>query len=219
MRRVLWLGAFAVAMACVESTVVVYLRAAYCPDGFGFPLVPVPRSVFPIETVRETATIVMLLTVAALAARDRFESFLHFCFLFGVWDIFYYAWLLVFLGWPSSLLTWDVLFLIPLPWLGPVLAPVLVAAALVTGSLLLLRVRGLGVPIEPPRWAWALQVVAGLTIIVSFVWDWRAVIEGRVPESFPWGIFATGFGLGVAVFVVVYLRLPRKAMVLAEGHR
>ena len=55
------------------------------------------------------------------------EEFAGFVVVFGVWDIFYYVFLRVLVTWPASLLDWDILFLIPLPWVGPVLAPVLIA--------------------------------------------------------------------------------------------
>src|SRR5215203_4142390 len=88
---------------------------------------------------REVATLVMLLGVAMLAGTERWDRFLAFCVTFGVWYLFYYVWLWLLLGWPPSLLTWDVLFLIPVPWIGPVLAPAVVSSALVIGGLLLLR--------------------------------------------------------------------------------
>src|SRR5207247_11339685 len=80
----------------------------------------------------------MLVAVAALAPRTAWEGFLYLALAFGLWDIFYYVWLWVFIGWPPSLFTWDVLFLIPVPWLGPVLAPVIVRLCLVAGALWLL---------------------------------------------------------------------------------
>src|SRR5712691_9482143 len=101
--RLTWLTIYAVAMACLESAVVVYLRVIYYPDGFDFPLVQMQPSIVAIEMGREAATLVMLLSVAALGGVDRWERFLAFCLSFGVWDIFYYVWLWVFVRWPPSL--------------------------------------------------------------------------------------------------------------------
>src|SRR4030095_11740564 len=112
-RRLFWLAIFAVAMAYVEASVVVYLRELYYPGGFSFPIVIIPDRLALIEVGREAATIVMLSGVALLAGAGAWQRFLFFCVVFGVWDIFYYIWLLVFIGWPSSALTWDILFLIP----------------------------------------------------------------------------------------------------------
>jgi len=140
-RRIIWLITFAVAMAYVESAVVVYLRSIYYPQGFAFPLVLMPSGMVAIEIGREAATLVMLLGVAVLAGTDRWDRIAAFCVAFGVWDIAYYIWLWVFLRWPPSPFTWDVLFLIPVPWIGPVMAPVIVSMVLIVGGLLLLRRR------------------------------------------------------------------------------
>ncbi len=134
LRRLTWLGIYATVMAFVESAVVVYLRLHYYPGGFRFPMRMIPEWVGAIEIGREVATLVMLLAVSVLAGEDRWERFLGFCFSFGVWDIFYYIWLWVFLQWPPSLFTFDVLFLIPVVWVGPVLAPVIVAVLLVLSA-------------------------------------------------------------------------------------
>ncbi len=126
--------AYAVAMAFLESAVVVYLqRALGIQVGALFPLQD-PAGVgdlAAIEVGREAATLVMLATVGWLAGRSGLERLAWTAVAFGTWDILYYAWLWVFVGWPPSLGTWDLLFLIPVPWAGPVWAPVAVSVALV----------------------------------------------------------------------------------------
>jgi hypothetical protein len=119
-------------MAWVESAAVFYLRSLihriepYQPNplpvagGFGF-----------AEAVRELATMVMLLTVGILAGRNWKSRLGYSAIAFGVWDILYYVFLKVMCGWPRSLLDWDVLFLLPLPWWGPVLAPVSIALLMI----------------------------------------------------------------------------------------
>ena len=115
--RKLWgVGVFAVAMAYVESAVVVYLREAFDIVDVVRDAVPLPGVYGPVELGRELATIVMLLSMGWLAGRALQDRLGFAVFAFGVWDIAYYFWLWVFIGWPSSLLEWDVLFLIPLPW-------------------------------------------------------------------------------------------------------
>jgi len=132
-----WVVIFAIAFAWVESAVVVYLRKIYFNGGFSFPLTvnyengkhvfdPLVR----IELGREIATIIILLSVGIIAGRKKIHQFCFFMIGFGIWDIFYYIWLVVMVGWPESLMTWDLLFYVPLPWVGPVITPVLIAIAM-----------------------------------------------------------------------------------------
>ena len=67
----------------------------------------------------------MLLAVGFLAGRTWWQRFAYWLLAFGVGDIFYYAWLRVLLGWPSSLGDRDLLFLLPDEWWAPVWQPVL----------------------------------------------------------------------------------------------
>jgi hypothetical protein len=197
-----WLIIYAIAMAYVESAVVVYLRAIYYPQGFAFPVTPMDPGMIAVEMGREVATLVMLLGVAMLVGTERWDRFLALCVSFGVWDIFYYVWLWLLLGWPPSLLTWDVLFLIPLPWIGPVLAPVMVSIALVAGGLLLLRKRARGEPIHFPVPLWTLLVAGGLLVLGSFMLDSRVALLQLEPPPFRWGLFGTGVTLGVVALVL-----------------
>ena len=122
---------FAVSMGFLEAIVVVYLRELYYPDGFRFPLKVLPHWLMIVEIVREFSTMLMLLSVAWISGRNFLQRLSVFLFIFGVWDIFYYVALKLFLNWPESLLTWDILFLIPITWLGPVLAPVICSVVMI----------------------------------------------------------------------------------------
>lgn len=207
-RRIVWLITFAVAMAYVESAVVVYLRAIYYPQGFAFPLVPMPPGMVAIEMGRELATLVMLLGVAMLAGADRWDRILVFCVGFGVWDIAYYVWLWLFLRWPASPFTWDVLFLIPVPWTGPVAAPVIVSVVLVAGALLLMRRRAGGRPVAFPIPARLLVLAGAVLVLASFMLDFRAALRQMEPPPFRWGLFGTGVALAVAALVLALGRKP-----------
>ena len=139
-----WLAAFAVAMAYVEAAVVAYLRLLYYPEGFSIggvaSLQCIPPAVLAIEIGREAATIVMLAAVAFLSAgRNWWRRLAHFMWAFALWDIFYYVWLYVLLKWPSGPMTIDVLFLIPRPWIAPVLVPVLASLLMIGAALAILR--------------------------------------------------------------------------------
>ncbi|MFQ6009162.1 MAG: hypothetical protein ACE5K8_09465, partial [Candidatus Zixiibacteriota bacterium] len=118
---------FGAAMGYCEAAVVVYLRKLFYPEGFSFPIKLIPSNFIAVEILRELTTIVMLATLAVIVGRKFWERFGYFLTLFGTWDIFYYIWLKATIDWPSSLSDWDVLFLVPLPWIGPVLAPLIVA--------------------------------------------------------------------------------------------
>jgi len=187
---------YAIAMAFVEAAVVVYLRQILAP---GDPGVSAPQAgvgaIPVIEAFREAATIVMLASVGWLAGRDFWERFLWFSIAFGIWDIFYYLWLRVLIGWPTSLLSWDILFLIPVPWTAPVLAPAVISLGLILGSLWLLRLRGQGAILRFSPWLWALAVAGGAIVLLSFMLDYRLAAQGQEPASFHWVIF----GVGVAV--------------------
>ena len=134
--KLFWLILFVAAMAYLESAVVVYLRLIYYPEGFEFPLKIISGSTIWIEVGREAATLIMLTSVGILSASTGPGRFAAVCFIFGVWDIFYYIWLWIFIGWPQSLLTWDLLFLIPAPWIGPVITPVLVSICLIIAGII-----------------------------------------------------------------------------------
>jgi len=208
-RRIAWLLIFVVAMAYVESAVVVYLRAIYYPEKFSFPLVIIPPGMAAIEVGREAATILMLAGVGILAGVDRWERFLFFCLGFAVWDILYYVWLRVFIGWPVTLLDWDILFLIPVPWIGPVLAPLLVAAVIASATALLLLLKSRGAVLSFPPALWALAIAGGLVVILSFTIDFRSAFTGPEPLPFRWGVFGTGMTMGIAAVVLGLRRLPR----------
>ena len=194
MRRALWVVLYAIAMAAVESAVVVYLRALHQGTA---PLTvlmhEIPAPLIAIEVGREFATLVMLLAVAGVAGRNTWEGFLYLALAFGVWDIFYYIWLWVFIGWPPSLLTWDVLFLIPVPWLGPVLAPVIVSLCLVAGSLWLLGRSALRLSSR----AWVLAGVGAGLVLLSFTIDYHYALVRTDPPRFRWELFLAGIVIGV----------------------
>jgi hypothetical protein len=190
--------AYAVAMAFLESVVVVYLQRALGIDPTA--LFPLPQPALAgdlalIEIGREAATLVMLGTVGWLAGRSGLERLAWTAVAFGAWDILYYGWLWVFIGWPPSLGTWDLLFLIPVPWTGPVWSPVAISLALVGFGLAAAQRLRAGKPVRAWRAQVAAGVVGGLIVIVSFCWNAPLVLDGGVPTDFPWPIFAAGLGL------------------------
>ncbi len=197
---------FAVAFAYVESTIVYYLRMHFYPDGFQFPMQIIPNDVAIIEIGREAATLVMLWFVARMATNQFKERFALFLFTFGMWDIFYYGWLKVFLNWPANWLEWDILFLIPAPWISPWLAPVLVSIGLIVTSVIVLMRSDRFLLYIFNRWEWLLIVLSAAIILVSFFWQTRTVVNGGIPHYYPWWIFIIGYLLAVLVFVRRYTK-------------
>ncbi len=198
---------FAIAMAHVETMIVVYLRRLYYPAGFQFPLVIIDIPTLLLELQREAATVVMLATFGIAAGRTRVGKLACFLIGFGVWDIFYYIWLKVILHWPESLFTWDVLFLIPVPWVGPVLAPVTVACTMIVMGLLLLDLERRGPVRAAGKMLWGIQVLACLIILLSFTMDVmpRLPHHGEqlriwVPDVYRWWMLALGQLLGIGSF-------------------
>jgi hypothetical protein len=167
--RILTVFVFAAAMGYLEATVVVYLRALYYPEGFTFPIKLIPPGMAVIEIAREAATIVMLATVAMLAGKRFWERFGYFIILFGVWDIFYYVWLKAAIGWPSGIFDADILFLIPIPWIGPVIAPVLVSLLMIIIGIAIIRRLNSGQDFRPPILSWIFGIAATLLILYSFL--------------------------------------------------
>jgi len=129
---------FSIAMAWVESSTVVYLRTLVNRiEPYQQTPLPIIDSFGATEIVREAATLILLVTVGWLAGTSWKSRLGFFMAAFGVWDIFYYLFLKIIVGWPHSLFDWDVLFLIPLPWWGPVLSPILISLiSIILGSLL-----------------------------------------------------------------------------------
>ncbi len=211
--KIITITAFAVAMAFLETAVVVYMREILYPGGFRFPLSPVPVDLAVTELLREVATMVMLVTIAVLAARRFSTGFAWFLYSFAVWDIFYYVFLWLLLGWPESILTWDVLFLIPTTWTGPVLSPVLVSLTMILLAMVILVQDQKGKDTRILAREWGGLILGSLVLILGFVFDYSRhmlvhfslfgmldvknpevleVATRYIPGRFPWWIFAIG---------------------------
>lgn len=185
---------FAIAMAWVEAASVFYIRALVDRiEPYQANPLPVHGALGNVELWREASTLVMLATLGLLAGRTWRRRAGYAALAFGAWDIFYYVFLRVMTGWPRTLLDWDVLFLLPLPWWGPVLAPVSIATLMILwGTLTTQSDDGA----TDARWTWALGGVGiALALGVFMIDAWRALPEGReavlqvLPTSFNWPLF------------------------------
>jgi hypothetical protein len=199
-RRLFWLVAWGIAFGYIEASIVVYLRKIYYPAGFSFPAVIIEPEIAVVEMIREITTLVFMWAVAELTYRSFQCRLAVFMFLFGIWDIFYYVFLKATLGWPSSPADWDILFLVPLPWVGPVWAPVIVSVGMIWAGTVIMVRNEQDRPLDLNARFLLLEVAAGLVIIVSFLIPGRAVMTQTIPQHFPWYIFLAGFLLGVGAF-------------------
>lgn len=192
---------FAISMAFLEAAVVIYLRDIYYPEGFAFPLVDLTIFHFIIELCREFSTIIMLLIVAIILGKGIYEKGFYFLFLFGIWDIFYYVFLKITLNWPLSFFTWDILFLIPVIWASPVLAPVIISITIVSISSFGLYLISKGIEIELSKTDIFLIFSSILIIFISFILPFSKIANGEAPIIYHWEIFFTAELIIIFVFV------------------
>jgi hypothetical protein len=198
--RLVLILVFACAMGLLEAICVIYLRRLILPEGVesGRPPARLGRHV---ELIREASTIVMLATAAWLAGTNVRSRLAAFFVMFGVWDILYYAGLKWLADWPGSWLEWDCLFLIPKPWYGPVLAPVLISAFFVfaCGTHFLREESGRAIRFSLLPLA---LLTAGLCVWYgSFVKDTAAILaHGYKGVAYSWPLFAGGLALCAAGF-------------------
>lgn len=209
---------YAISFGFVEAAVVEYLRAIYYPinkGGFQFPILTLEQITalgneswvrLLIELGREFCTLIMLMSIGIVAGRNRREAWAYFVVAFGLWDISFYLWLKLFLDWPPGLMTWDLLFLIPVPWVGPILAPILVSLAMVFAGVIVLHRESKGKPVTA-RWTdWMLLITGGGTVIISFCWDYENIMTGGLPNPFQWPLFFVGLSIGCGAFVAAVRR-------------
>ena len=226
--RFLWLVIFAIAMGFLEGIVVVYLRELYYPEGFEFPLKLMSSELVKAEWIREIATLMMLAAVGIIAGRNGLQRLFYALFAFGVWDIFYYVALNMLLGWPASLLTWDLLFLIPVSWLGPVLAPVINSLTMILMALLLIGRQEKGYYIRLGVSDWILVISGAFVILYTYLADYTrllldsgaldargdpaaaerfvTMITSYIPENYRWPLFIVGEALILAATINVMIR-------------
>jgi len=203
MRRWTAVVVYATAMALLESAAVTYLRNLLGRiDPYQPAPLPVAVALMYTEIARETATLVMLAAVAWLAGRSGRGRLGYFLVVFGVWDIFYYVFLVPLSGWPRSLLDWDILFLIPLPWWGPVLAPVSIAALMIAGGTLISQFGHGEGALWPGRVSWGLSLSGALLALYVFMADAlhapdgsEATLRNILPIEFNWPLFAIALAL------------------------
>ncbi|HRG59565.1 MAG TPA: hypothetical protein PK323_11455 [Bacteroidia bacterium] len=224
-QKVIWLTAFSIAMGFLETAVVVYLREIYYPHGFEFPLVPIISTIAITEVLRELATLIMLLGIGILTGKNKAERFVCFLYSFAVWDIFYYIFLKLLLQWPASLFTWDILFLLPVPWVGPVIAPCITSLSMIVLFAYVMYYSDKNPSIKITAVEWKYLILGSIIVIISFVWDYfkykinvHETVQGStsllnelanyIPQSFNWPLF--WFGQCIILFTIYKLQFRLK---------
>ena len=226
----IWISIFAITMGVFEGAVVVYLRELYYPNGFTFPLSPMEYHVAITELIRELASLFMLLSVGIIAGKNFSQRFAWFLYTFAVWDIIYYVFLYLVLAWPESLLTWDILFLLPVIWTGPVIAPVLISLLMILLAIIIYNFNlKSNYNVKIFRKEWLILILGSVVIFISFIWDYSKFLINNIsatelktkslgdklfdlsikyiPESFNWIVFILGFLIILTGIVILYKRL------------
>ena len=219
-RATITLLLFGVSFGYVEAAAASYLGAVYEPvrkrlfperaASDVFPLLRLEQlqasgpgylRLLRVELARELATLVMLAAVALAVGRSGGQWLAAFLVVFGTWDLSFYAFLKLLFDWPDSLLTWDLLFLIPVPWAAPVLAPVLVSLSMIGAGFLYLTREWMGRPVRLEPLHWVGFFASGLVLCLAFTWDFRNVSAGGMPRPFHWPLFAVGELIGLGTFL------------------
>ena len=215
---------FAIAMAWMESATVYYLRLLvdriypYQPN----PL-PIRGDIGAVELVREAATLVMLLTVGAVAANTWQKRLGYTAIAFGIWDIFYYLFLRVMTAWPTSVFDWDILFLLPLPWWGPVLAPVSIALLMIIWGTLATQFADRVPAASTNALPWGLSLLGIALALYVFMSDALQVVHRGIdatrlmlPVRFNWPLFVVALALMAMPVLQIGRRMRARRMGMLE---
>jgi len=208
--KLILLSLFAIAMAYLEAVVVIYLRELYYPARICeiFPLKIFTKFDYVIELGREFSTILMLAFVAFMVERLWLRRFFCFLYIFGMWDMFYYFWLWVTISWPKTFLDWDILFLIPLPWIAPWITPFIIALVFaIFGGYVIYQ--GFTPKLDPKSLAFILLgalidfytfIEQSLSLLLK---SGKAGFYNFTPHGFLWWLYLTGLILMIMGFIRV----------------
>ena len=159
------------------------------------------KRLFLTEVGREAASLIIIIAGAWLFGNNRRQRAAYFLTIFAVWDIFYYVWLKALLGWPASIMDWDILFLIPMTWASPVLAPVLCSAVMLIFAAIILYRDGIGKSFRTTYLDWLAFAIASLIIIVSFCVPGPYTAQPDYNSYFIWPFFGAGLLLAIGTFI------------------
>lgn len=191
---------FGIAFGCIEGTVAHYLRMHYYPEGFDFTIKNIDASTLSIEMIREFATMISLFSIAYISSANNFIKITNFIYMFAVWDIIYYITLYFIEKWPRTIFSWDVLFLIPVPWFSPVISPVMISILGIMGVLLVYHIYKQNNEINISL-TFILLILLSFTVwIISFV-NYNSF--DKFPEKYNWPLFI----IGIIICLFGYMNL------------
>jgi hypothetical protein len=226
-RTLIIVTSFFIALGYIESAVVIYMREILYPAGFQFPLAPIKIDLAITEIIREAATLVILVCIGFITGRTFSEGFAWFLYSFAIWDLFYYVFLKLLIGWPESLLTFDILFMIPTTWVGPVI----VSLTMILLAMIIVYYNSKIEKVKINRIEWCLLIAGSVILILSWTWDYSAFIlehytfskiwtvpgeelsqiaSQYIPRKFYWGLFWIGEGIILSAIGLLYLRLLKR---------
>ncbi len=229
LKTIFLLTVFSISMGFFESAVVVYLRKIYYPGGFDFPLVSFKEGTIAVtEILREFFSLVMIISISYLAGNNFNKRLAYFLFCFAIWDIFYYIFLKILLGWPASFFTLDILFLIPLIWVGPVLAPILNSLTMIALSFAIISISEKKLYFKINITKWILLISGSIITIAAYCEDHLNYMlnkfsffelfsstkkdevilwsDNYIPGDFNWLIFVFGELLFLSVIFMILKR-------------
>ena len=202
---------FGIAMAFLESAVVIFLRQIWGISAL-FPISNIFDNVenlqiLKVEFGREAATLVMLISIACAIGKNAWQKMAYLLFLFGVWDIFYYVWLWALIGWPSTLLTWDILFFIPYTLVAPVYAPLAVSVVMIICGIMIIHAQKQQVILQSTPRFWLMELLAFGLVYASMVWESMIGTLKHNPSAneanlnYPWLMLLIGLTVGLTAFL------------------
>ena len=193
LKIIFWLTVFAVSMGFFESAIVIYLREIIYPNGFAFPLQPIGRMLATTEILREAFSLLMLLSIGILVGKSTVTRLAYFLYSFAVWDIFYYIFLKILINWPESLMTMDILFLLPVTWVGPVVAPLILSLLMILLALLILYFSARHEQVHLKAHELVMLITGSVIIIISFTQDYIRFMLSHYPAADIWSLPAKDF--------------------------
>lgn len=197
---------FAIAMGLLEAICVAYIRQIIFPPDGNIANTPISDFNFTLEAIRESMTIIMITTLSILAAFNWRTRLAMFFLAFGIWDIFYYVGLKIFLDWPATIMDWDTLFLIPVAWYSPIIVPVLISTYFIIGSIFIILHESNGTNLRFNFTVVILQFLGFAVWFYSFVNNSAMISEnGYANVEYSWALFFLGLIFGISSLIAAFM--------------